>query len=56
MYNPQESMDSYLQDALQALKAGDTNRGLSELVMALQELSARLDAIEDKVGVSYVGE
>ncbi len=49
-------MDRYLGDALEALKAGETNRGLSDLVMALQEMSGRLDAIEHEVGVEYEGD
>lgn len=53
MYNPQESMDTYLLAALSALERGDTNAGIADLVRALQEMSCRLDAIEAKVGVSY---
>ena len=46
-------MDNHLASALEALKGGDTGRGLQDLVMALQEMSCRLDAIEEKVGVTY---
>lgn len=53
MFNYQESMDNHLGYALDALKLGETNRGLTELVMALQEMSCRLEAIEEKIGVSY---
>ena len=54
MFNYQESMDNHLAYALEALKGGDTNGGLSELVMALsRDEDCRLDAIKEKVGVSY---
>ena len=46
-------MENHLQAALAELKKEKTNSGLSELVMALQEMSGRLDAIEEKVGVTY---
>ena len=49
-------MQNHLMYALEALKRGDTNAGLTELVMSLQEMSGRLEAIEEKVGVSYTEE
>jgi len=53
MDNPRESMNSFLTCALNTLRRGDTNGGLAELTKALQELSVRLEAVEDQVGVSY---
>ncbi len=48
MFDYRESMDNHVKDALAALKAKNTNDGLCELVMALQEMSCRLDAIEER--------
>lgn len=48
-------MDTHLEAALQALKTQNTNAGLTELVMAFQEMSCRLDEIEKKVGGRFDG-
>jgi hypothetical protein len=53
MFNYRKSMETHLTDALQALKRDDVNTGLTEVVMALQEMSGRFDAIEEKLGVAY---
>jgi hypothetical protein len=56
MFNYRKNMDAHLESALEVLNRGDIKTGLLELVMALQEMSCRLEAIEKRVGVSYDGE
>ena len=49
-------MNVHLENALEVLNRGDMKAGFLELVMSLQEMSCRLEAIEKRVGVSYDGE
>lgn len=53
MKNPVEAMDTYLAGAHSALKRGQVGKGLMELVVAMQAMSERLDAIEKKLDISY---
>jgi len=53
MKNPVEAMDTYLAGAHSALKQGQVPKGLMELIVAMQAMSDRLDAIEKKLDISY---
>ena len=56
MINYRKTMDAHLDNALNAFNHGDINAGLSEIAMSLQDMSCRLDVLEKRVGVSYLGE
>ena len=53
MKNPVESMDTHLAGAHSAFKRGQLPKGMMELVMALQAMSDRMEAMEKKLEISY---
>jgi hypothetical protein len=51
-YQPLQSCDNYLADALERFKREDTNAGLVSLTMALQELTGWAHQIEERLKAS----
>ena len=49
-------MDGHLAEAVEAAKSENTNRALQSLAMALQEMSCRIDQIEEKLDITYEGD
>jgi len=55
-FNYRKSMDGHLAEAVEAAKSENTNRALQSLAMALQEMSCRIDQIEEKLDITYEGD
>ncbi|MEO6035670.1 MAG: hypothetical protein ABIQ35_10475 [Verrucomicrobiota bacterium] len=53
MKNPVETMDTHLAGAHSAFKRGQEPKGLMELVVALQAMSDRMEAMEKKLEITY---